>query len=145
MRVALAAEVITNWQDHLEAILGSQDPGPDKAVQMLELFPRLPQEAQLEVAQYASNLLPDTNYAAVGLYLTNPVVPGPVLEVLLAGLLQRPDSVKLPYLLAVARDEQNPEAQQARSYLRTFLEQDFGQDWGRWQARVDQWVKANPD
>jgi hypothetical protein len=144
-RVASAPQNPTKWRDRVDAILSSEEDPNLKAGQMLQLLPRLPQEGQVEVVQYASDLLPDTNYWAVGMYLTATNTPEQVRDVLLAGLLQRPDSIKLPYLLAMARDQANPQAGQARLYLSSFLDQDYGHDWARWQAGVEQRVRDNPD
>jgi hypothetical protein len=53
--------------------------------------------------------------------------------------------VKLPALLGVARDPQNPKAGEAKDILRLFLEEDYGADWAAWQSKVDQWLRDNPD
>ena len=29
--------------------------------------------------------------------------------------------------------------------LELFLEEDYGANWGQWQAKMDQWLKDNPD
>ena len=40
----------------------------------------------------------------------------------------------------------NPDAYaEAKDFLHLFLEQDYGSDWDRWQAGVEQWLKAHPD
>ena len=46
-----------------------------------------------------------------------------VLDVLLEDVFNRPNSVKLPLLLTVARDPQNPKASEAKDVLELFLEQ----------------------
>jgi hypothetical protein len=140
-----AAELKTNWEDKVEEILASKAAEADKARKMLEMFPRLPEKGQVEVSQHLANLVSDSDYAGLERYLTNASLPEPVLDVLVADLLNRPNSVKLPALLAVARDPQNPKAGEAKSILQLFLEEDHGSDWNAWQAKVDQWLKDNPD
>lgn len=121
------------------------DEDPDGMEEMAMSLPQFPEEDQLEVAQDLSILLPDQQYALVGQYLTNRTVSGPVLDVLVAGLLSRPNGLRLPYLLAMARDAENPRALEARSLLQVMLDADFGQDWDQWQSRVDQAIRDDPD
>jgi len=78
-------------------------------------------------------------------YLTNADLPENVLDVLLDDALNRPNSLKLPALLDIARNEQNPEAAQAKDFLELFLDEDYGTNWDQWQASMDQWLKENPD
>jgi len=68
-----------------------------------------------------------------------------VLDVLLADALNRPNSLKLPLLLEVARQPDHPKAGEAKDLLELFLEEDHGKDWGQWQAKLEQWLKDNPD
>jgi len=136
---------LTNWEEKVDQILGGDAKEDDKAKQMLDMFPRLPEEGQVEVAQHLSNLLPDQDFASLTKYITNSSTPGPVLDVLMSGLLNRPNSIKLPTLLEVARMEQNPKANDARELLQLFLEENYGTDWARWQEKLTQWLKDNPD
>ncbi len=142
----LPANVITNWEDKLDTILSTEGSDTDKAKQMLEMFPRLPEEGQAEVAQHLSNLTPDENYSPLGQYLTNSTLSETVLDVLLADLLNRPNSVKLPMLYEIARQgEQNAKAGDAKDILQLYLDEDYGEDWTQWQTKMDQWLKDNPD
>jgi hypothetical protein len=142
---ATPGPLITNWEDRVDAILSSEGEDAAKAKQMLEMFPHLPEEGQTEVAQHLANLTPDQDFSALGKYLTNSSTPESVLDVLMADLLNRPNSVKLPMLVDVARDSQNPKATEAKDLLELFLEQDYGTDWNTWQGKVGQWLKDNPD
>ena len=136
---------IPDWEEKIENILTSEIPDNEKAKKMLELFPQLSSEAQEEVAHHLSNLVPDEEYAPLGNYLTNSALPEAVLEVLLEDVFNRPNSLKLPILLAVARDSQHPKASEAKDVLELFLEEDYGNDWAKWQAKMDVWLKDNPD
>jgi hypothetical protein len=137
--------VLTNWEDRVEEILSSTLAQTNKAAHLLELFPRLPVDGQVEVARHLSHLLPDRSYAGLGPYLTNSATPGPVVEVLLSGLLARPNQIKLPWLLEVASQQGNPASDQARSWLRSTLEEDNGTDWPKWRARTGEWLRDHPD
>lgn len=146
LAAALASgTIITNWEDHIDEILGSDAEDPVKARQMLQIFPRLPEDGQVEVAQHLSNLTPDEDYAGLAQYATNTALPESVLEVLLDDVLNRPNSVKLPLLLEIARNDQHAKATDARELLELFLEEDYGQDWAKWQAKMQEWLQENPD
>jgi hypothetical protein len=141
----LSANIITNWEDRLDQVLGSEGEDSAKAKELLDIFPRLPPAGQEEVAQHISNLTADKDYAPLGQYLTNYTLPGPVLDVLMQDLLNRPNSVKLPLLLDVAREPQHPGSSEAKDLLELYLEDNYGNDWNKWQEKLQQWLKDNPD
>ena len=143
--VMSAPHSLLSWKESVENVLNSESEDKEKCRRLLELFPNLPQDGQIAAAEHLSILLPNQEYAALGQYLTNATTPEPVLGVLLAGLLNRPDTLKLPYLLEVARDGQNPKAGEAQGLLQALLDENFGNDWTRWQAKVDQWVTDYSD
>ncbi len=87
----------------------------------------------------------DQDYAALKQFVTNTTLPEPVLDVLVGDVLNRPNSLKLPTLLDIARDPQHPKAGEAKDILQLFLEEDYHTDWPAWQAKVNQWLKDNPD
>ena len=140
-----ATNLIKDWSDKVDDILASEGKEAEKAKQLLEMFPRLPEEGQAEVAQHLANLLPDQDYPPLRKYLVDAAVPEPVLDVLIADALNRPNSLKLPALLEIARQPQHPKAGEARDLLELFLEEDYGNDWSRWEAKMNQWLKENPD
>ena len=144
-----ASSAVTNlvaaWEDKVDEILDSDSPDPDKARQMLAMFPTLPGDGQEEVARHLSNLVPDQDFGLMRAYLTNADLPEDVLDVLLDDVLNRPNSLKLPALLEVARSAQHPKAAEAKDFLELFLEEDYGADWARWQAGMEAWLKENPD
>lgn len=142
---ASSSTVITNWEDRLDEILADEKPESEKAKQLLEMFPRLPEDGQVEVAQHLSNLVEDDHYAALGGFLTNSALSEDVLDVLLSDLLNRPNSLKLPALLGVARDPKNPKAGEAKDLLELYLEEDYGTDWKKWQQKTEEWLKENAD
>jgi hypothetical protein len=140
-----ASNLISGWEDKVDEILGSTRSEADKAKQMLEMFPTLPATGQEEVVRHLTNLLPDQDYGLMRSFLTNASLPENVQDVLLGDVLNRPNSLKLPVLLEVARNPQHSKAAEAKDFLQLFLEQDYGSDWDKWQAGMEQWLKANPD
>ena len=137
--------LIVAWEDKVDEILSSASPDPDKAKQMIEMVPKVSADGQEELARHISNLLPDQDYGLIHTYLTNAALPEEVLDILLGDALNRPNSLKLPALLAIARTPQHPKSGEAKDFLELFLEEDYGDDWGKWQSSMEQWLKDNPD
>ena len=138
--------LITNWEDRLDQILGADGEDTAKAKELLAMFPRLPEDGKEEVAQHLANLTPDDDYNGLGQYLTNGTLSDSVLDILLSDLLNRPNSVKLPMLYEIARQgDQNPKAGDAKDILQLYLDDDYGDNWAMWQSKMEQWLKDNPD
>lgn len=138
-------DVITNWDEKLETILGSDGSETEKAKQMVALFPHLPEDGKVEVVQHLSNLLEDKDYAPMGEWLKDAATPEEVLDALMADVLNRPNGTKLPLLLDIAKNPQHPKAEEAKDLLELYLEEDYGKDWSKWQAKTEEWIKQNPD
>jgi hypothetical protein len=47
-----SATVMTNWEERLDAILTSDKPDPDKAKEMIQMFPKLSPEEQEEIEHH---------------------------------------------------------------------------------------------
>jgi hypothetical protein len=139
--------LITNWEDRLNDILGSSaEDETAKAKQLMVMFPHLPEDGQIEVAQHLANLTTDKDFAPLGAYLIDPATPEPVVDVLMADLLNRPNAVKLPLLLGVAQScPDHKTAEEAKEVLTLFLDEDYGTDWAVWQTKLQQWLVENPD
>jgi hypothetical protein len=142
---ATGTNAIADWEGKVDEILGSSGEAPEKAKRMLELFSRLPEAGQVEVVRHLSNLLPNEDYASMGQLLLEPQLPADVSEALIVDLLNRPNSLKMPLLLEVARNAQHSQATKARETLALLLENNYGEDWDRWQAAMEKWLKDNPD
>lgn len=137
--------VITNWEDRLDHILASDAEDDVKARQMLAFFPNLPPEGQHEVAQHMVNLTPDADFPALAGVMLDPAADEEIQDIILGDALNRPNTMKLPLLLEVARTPNHPKATEARDILELFLENDYGNDWAQWQTGVQQWLQQNPD
>lgn len=142
---APSANAITNWEDKLDDILGSEGEDTNKVKELFEMFPRLPKEGQVEVAQHLSNLVEDDAYAPLGKLLLDPKMPEDVLDILMADLLNRPNTVKLPMFLDIARTPDHAKAGEAKDLLELYLDEDYGTDWDKWQKKMGDWLKENPD
>lgn len=133
------------WEQQIDDILLSQAESGDKGRRLLALFPQLPPEAQVEAAPHLANLTEDADFPGLGPLLTNASTPQAVLEVLVGDLLNRPNRIKLPLLLAIASVPDHPSAAEARTILETMLGQDHGQDWAAWEAAIQAWLKEHEE
>lgn len=140
-----STNVITNWEDRVDQILGDSTEVEEKARKMLELLPQFPEAGQIEAAQHIANLLADEDYEKFGRYLVNPKTAVEVQDIILADVLNRPNEIKLPLLLQTARTAGNAKAADAKEILELYLEEDYGNDWDRWQQEMIKWLKENPD
>ena len=134
----------TNWQDQVGELLVADLDDSEKARQILELFPNLPEEGQVQVAEQLSFTLGDEEYPLLARFLTSGTLPEPVLEALLTGTLVRSDEIRAPILLAVATDERHPKAEEARSMLSELIGTELAGDPRLWPALVQGWLQSNP-
>lgn len=135
----------TNWEEKIDDIVGSDDPDTNKVQKLYALFPKLPPDGQEEAAQHLSNLVDDEDYAPLGEMLKNDKLPEGVLDELLADLLNRPNSLKLPELLQVAGDPNHVKHDEAKDLLELYLGEDYGADWNSWNQHMTNWLQQNPD
>jgi hypothetical protein len=142
---APTAGLITDWNEKIDAALTSGAEDRDVAKSLLKQFPKFPPEGQVDAVQHISNLLPDEDYAELGKLMEDATLPEDVLDQLIMDLLNRPNKIMLPELVKVAKNAQHPKASEAKDFLELYLEEDYGADWNVWQAKVDEWLKANPD
>jgi hypothetical protein len=143
--IANASNVDTNWEDKIDEIVGSDEPDTNKVKELYALFPKLPPDGQEEVAQHLSNLVEDEDYAPLAAMLKNDQLPEGVLDELLADALNRPNTLKLPALLDVASDSNNPKSSEAKDLLELYLGEDYGNDWNAWGQHMTNWLQQNPD
>jgi hypothetical protein len=137
--------LLTDWEEKVDGIISPEGDEKEKAKKLIDIFPHLPPDGQEEVAHHLSNLVADEDYAPLSNFVTNSALPEAVLDVFVEDVFNRPNSIKLPLLLDIAQDPQHPRAAEAKDVLELFLEEDFGSDWTKWQAKMEQWLKDNPD
>jgi hypothetical protein len=141
----LPANVITNWEDKLDEILGSESDDTNKVKELFQMFPRLPEDGQVEIAQHLSNLVEDEDYAPLGKLLEDAKLPEDVLDILMADVLNRPNAIKLPMFLDLAKNPDHAKAEEAKDLLELYLDEDYGTDWNKWRDKINEWLKENPE
>jgi hypothetical protein len=124
------------WEIKIDEALRSNAETPAIAQMLLQQINGMPGEGQFASARHIVNLLPDKDYLTVLPYVQNTRLDPGFQEVVVAESLNRSDEVKLPVLLAAARTPNHPMAEIAKSTLGFLLENNFGEDWGRWEAAV---------
>jgi hypothetical protein len=143
---AVANALNTNaWEEKIDDIVGSDDPDTNKVAKLYALFPSLPPDGQEDVAQHLSNLVDDEDYKPLGEMLKNDKLPEGVLDELLADVLNRPNNLKLPLLLAVASDANHAKHEEAKDLLELYLGEDYGNDWNSWGTHMTNWMQQNPE
>ena len=136
--------VMTNWQAQVSQVLISGSSVVDQGNALLAMLPQTPAEGQVDVAQHAGRLLSDASFASFGSQLTNAATPAAVRRVVFADLLSRPNSVKLPWLIEVARSPVDNQSGEALLILKSILREDYGTDWNAWRERAVIWMMENP-
>lgn len=132
---------LQDWELRIDEVLRSNADEAQTAQILINLLPTLPPEGQEEAAQHISNLTLDENYKTVLPLVKNPNLPEAVLDVFVTDLMNRDDGVKLPALLDIAKIPNHPHHEEAKTDLEIFLDEDFGNDWGRWQTALTNYLK----
>jgi hypothetical protein len=131
------------WEQKLDAILLSNDDDNAKADRILALIPNAPPEAQVELSQHLVNMVRDDHYDGAAQLLTNSTTASAVSSVLMNDLLNRNNTLKLPMLLSVARQDDHPLKDQAREMLELLTQEDNGTNWEQWSTSIDTWLQNN--
>jgi len=132
---------IPAWENQIDQVLRSNVNEAQTAQILLNILPTLPEDGQIEAANHIANLLPDENYAQAKPVLLNPNMPESVLSVLFTDLMNRSDPVKLHTFLDIAKIPNHPFHEEALSDLQIYLGDDYGTDWGKWNAALEQYLK----
>jgi hypothetical protein len=131
------------WEQQLDDVLLADTDPNTKADRILALIPTAPTNAQVELSQHLVNMVQDDHYDGAAQLLTNPATPSDVSTVLMNDLLNRNNTLKLPMLLSVARDDDHPLKDQAREMLELLIQQDDGTNWDQWGASINTWLQNN--
>jgi hypothetical protein len=133
------------WDERLDEILGDPDDDTDrKANQLLDMMDKVSQEAQEEIAGHIINLVDDKDFSKrAAKYLTNAAVPEAVSSIFMNDLYNRDEIMKLPLLLAVARNEKHALRDEAKDLLELYVEEDFGTNWVQWEEATKKYIKEH--
>ena len=138
---APAAKPLAEWEMKIDQVLRANTDETQTAQILINLLPTLPPDGQAEAAQHISNLILDKDYSRVAPLVKNPGLSAEVLDVFVTDLMNREDAVKLPVLLDIAKLPNHPHHAEAATDLQIFLDEDYGQDWGKWDAALKSYLK----
>jgi hypothetical protein len=130
------------WEAPINAILESPDDNDQVALRLAGLVPTLPPDGQVEAAQHMVNLLDDENYQTALQMLVNPATPVEVREVIYSDILNRPNTVKLPALVAVVGTPGHSLRDEALGTLQIFVGEDLGNNPQAWSNAVQQFLRV---
>ncbi|MSU59623.1 MAG: hypothetical protein EXS35_15900 [Pedosphaera sp.] len=136
---------ITRYEPTIETILSADGEPDEKGAALLALYPRFPPEGQALAAQHIANLLANDDYEPFGQRLADTNTTAEVQEVILADVLGRPNKLKLPLLLEVAKTPAHPKAAESKQILELYLEKNYGDDWETWKTKIADWLRDNPN
>ncbi len=128
-------ELVHQW-------LSSSTDIPTIANTMLKGFPSLEAKDHLHAVGNLVALVSDDRFAGLKRLLLDPKTSLEAKEFLFRDALSRGDLVKLPLLLAVMQQRDHPSANEAHDVLKQQLGADFGANYGQWQAKITEVLRA---
>lgn len=149
--ITTATNLMADWEDKMSEVFDADIDTTEMARRFLDLLPKFPPAGQKELVEHLSNLLDDEDYPKLGQYLTNTSMAPIVLDALMSDAMDRPDSMKLPLFLEVARNPEHPKAAEAKETLEMYLDEyvdvdeTLGDDWTVWENKLKEYLADNPD
>ena len=129
------------WSRAIDTVLRDNSDVAEKSRRMLQMLPHLPPALRAEAAQHLVNFATDSAPENVVEPLLNASTDHSAQGVLLLGLLQRADKIRLPALLRIARNPEHAKQADALRYLHFLLESDDPADSAAWEARIEARLK----
>jgi hypothetical protein len=120
-------------------------PDAEKVTRLLAMMPGLSQEEKSMALDHATQLIPDTDYIRQRPTLLRLADTDELREVVLLDLLTRDDTIKMPGLVELMKQPHAIMKTEAREVLEAYLEQDHGEDTGKWDVAVRQWLAENAE
>lgn len=145
MPTPAAPEPVVDWKPKLDEILGSNLSVEQKQQQIREFLATLPDAAAEQAVQSLTLAVKDTEYGFIKPLALDPNLPEAVRDEFMVDLLNRPNSIRVPSFLELARNPDHPDNENAYDMLEIFTNQKLGADWAGWEKAVAGWLKENPD
>jgi|SRR5688572_14313680 len=135
----------SEWKTKLETILGGNFNPEQKQRQIKELLASLPDVEAEQAVQALTLSVKNEAYGFIKPLAVDPTLPEAVRDEFMVDLLNRPNSIRVPLFLELARNPDHPDNENAYDTLEIFTNQKLGADWAGWEKAVDAWLKENPD
>lgn len=136
--VALSEEA---WSQAIDTVLRDNSDIIEKSRRMRQMLAHLPPALQAEAAQHLVSFATDSTPEDIVEPLLKTNTHPSAQSVLLLGLLQRGDKIRLPALLRIARTPEHTRRIDALLYLQFLLESDGPADSAAWEARIEARLK----
>ena len=143
--VAVSTNLMTDWENRVDEVLRLNIEPAEAGKKLMEMLPQMPADGRIEALQHAANLISEEDYPQLGKILADPKTSEDEIEILIRDVLNRSNSIKLPLLLEVARTTGHIKAGEAKEILEVFLGEDYGDDWDKRHAKVNEFLKENPE
>lgn len=139
------ADPMEVWDKQIDAILESKGTDAEIADKLLALYPQLPTNSQADLFLEITPRVSNQDYSKLSTIVTNATTPEDVIDELLNDLIDRPDKLRMPVLLDLARTKDNPKSEDAHDLLEVILGEDYGEDWNTWSKKISEWISTHPE
>ena len=133
------------WKAKMDAILNSSASSETKLQQMRELLAKLPEAEAEETVHALASSVKNESFAFLKPLVVDPAMPEAVRDEFMVDLMNRPNSIKIPLFLEIARNPDHPDHENAFDSLEAFTGMKYGADWNGWEKGIQQWLLENPD
>jgi len=133
-------EPVQPWEKPINDLLDSDEENDVVAAKLAALGPSLPLEGHVESIQHMVNLLDDEQYKLASDMLMSPSLHPEVREVIFSDVLDRPNEVKVPVLLALMGNFGHPLQREAREKLQLLIGRDLGDNPAGWRGPAQEFL-----
>ncbi|MDB6055138.1 MAG: hypothetical protein JWN25_2661 [Verrucomicrobiales bacterium] len=139
-KASFLANTNFTFREQMAKINDSSLTDTQKAQLFLLLLPSFNRDGQREFAHAAVSHIKDSTYSLIFKPLLEAKSDKQILSVFMTDTLKRPNSVKLPALLQLARTEDHPMQSEAKELLVAFIGKEHGKKWEDCQVAVNAYV-----
>jgi tRNA (Thr-GGU) A37 N-methylase len=132
-------------EEQVYKIVNSDLTNIQKVQACLLMLPSQKRDGQREFAHAAVKYVTDSTHALVQRPLLEGKLDKQILSVFMTDTLKRPNRIKLPVLLELARAPGHPMQSEARDLLIAFSGKDHGTNWAEWQQTLQTLLASSPN
>ncbi|HKQ40535.1 MAG TPA: hypothetical protein VJ063_20865 [Verrucomicrobiae bacterium] len=133
------------WKAKMQTILSANTSAQQKIDDLKEMLSKLAEAEAEEAVRDLTTRVKNEGYAFLKPLTVDPNLPEPVRDEFMVDLMNRPNSLRIPLFLEIARNPDHPDHESAFDTLEAFTGLKYGADWDGWEKGIQQWLKENPD
>ena len=133
------------WKAKLDRILASGGSSEQKLSDLKDMLSKLEEAEAEEAVQALTGMVQNEGYGFIKPLAVDPTLPEPVRDEFMVDMMNRPNSIKMPLFLEIARNPNHPDNDSAQHSLEAFTGLKYGADWTSWEKGIEAWLKENPD